>query len=65
MFELDEQQREKLNAWIGAKASKKAYTGACGGRYTYSFTPTSLGLVAKVYDEIDKDTIDLTEYGDW
>lgn len=41
------------------------YTGAIGGRYTYSFTPTSLGTVVKVYDAITKETIDLSDYDTW
>lgn len=41
------------------------YGGAIGGSLTYSFTPTSLGVVVKVTNSHTKESIDLTEYGDW
>lgn len=63
MFSLNENQRLKLKEWINSKKSK--YVGAIGGRITYSFTPTTLGTVVKVYDELTKDEIDLTEYEKW
>lgn len=63
MFLLDEKQRKKLSEWM--KIHKQVYTGACGGRYTYSFTPTSLGCVTKVKDSITKEEIDLSDYEDW
>ena len=42
-----------------------AYGGAIGGFLTYSFTPTSIGLVTKVTHAITKETIDLSDYEDW
>jgi hypothetical protein len=41
------------------------YGGAVGGNLTYSFTPTSLGVVATVTDVLTGNTIDLTDYLDW
>lgn len=38
---------------------------AIGGRFTYSFTPTSLGIVISVRDDCTKDEINLTEYHLW
>lgn len=63
MFRLDRDQSEKLDAWM--REHEDVYTGAIGGRYTYSFTPTSLGTVVKVYDAITKETIDLSDYDTW
>jgi hypothetical protein len=64
MFALDAEQREKLNEWI-KKKDLEEYSGASGGRFTYQFTPTSLGLVAKVIDNLKHDEIDLTDYACW
>lgn len=36
------------------------YCGAIGGRYTYKFTPTSLGNIVKVIDNYTKEELDLT-----
>lgn len=63
-FSLDEEEK-KLNEWLAKKDLSK-YGGAIGGRFTYCFTPTSLGMVVKVRDSMEsKDTIDLTDYSSW
>lgn len=62
-FKLETEELKKLNEWI--KKLPKASSGAIGGRLTYSFTPTSLGMVIKVTDEISKQTIDLSDYDRW
>lgn len=41
------------------------YGGAVGGNLTYSFTPTSIGVVVTVKDAFTNETIDLTDYEDW
>jgi hypothetical protein len=64
MFDLSPKQTLKLNKWKKAK-DYSIYTGAIGGRFTYEFTPTSLGVVVKVSDAVDKTSIDLTEYENW
>ena len=61
--ELSPKQESKLIDWQ-AKLPQK-YTGAVGGRYTYSFTPTSLGVITKVSDAITNEVLDLTEYEGW
>lgn len=66
MFDLTDEQREKLNEWLGDR--KKQYTGAIGGALTYEFTPTTIGLVTKVTwmrGSKNEDTIDLTDYDIW
>lgn len=39
------------------------YTGAIGGGITYSFSPTSIGMVTKV--SAFGQELDLTDYGSW
>jgi hypothetical protein len=63
MFSLDKDQLKKLEEWM--QTHKKVYTGAIGGRYTYSFTPTSLAVIVKVKDGITNEEIDLTDYTGW
>ena len=41
------------------------YYGAIDGAYTFSFTPTTLGEVIKVRNELTKEEIDLTDYDLW
>lgn len=39
--------------------------GAIGGAYTFSFTPTSIGMIIKATNCVTKETIDLTVYEDF
>lgn len=64
MFSLDKDELKKLREWQKGH-DQTVYTGAIGGRYTYSFTPTSLGTIAKVKDAVTKTEIDLTDYLSW
>lgn len=41
------------------------YTGAIDGGTTFSFTPTSLGIVSKAHYALTGDTLDLTEWELW
>lgn len=63
MFTLTKEQCEKINEWV--KTHKETYTGAIGGRYTYTFHPTTLGVVVKVIDELTKEELDVTDYESW
>lgn len=64
MFKLTKQQKQKLSDWMEKNTPDK-YCGAIGGRWTYSFTPTTLGIAVSVRDNLTKLEIDLTEYEDW
>lgn len=63
MFNITDQQAEKLKEWFDARPER--YGGAIGGRFTYSITPTSIGIIYKVKDNATGEEIDLTEYEDW
>jgi hypothetical protein len=60
---LDNKQKQKLEKWL--KKKKKVNTGAIGGRYTWQFTPTGIGYIITVKDNIKKDEIDLTDVENW
>lgn len=64
-FNLDINELSKLEQWDNDhKCELKEYSGAIGGRLTFSFTPTGLGVVTKVKCGCGEE-IDLTEYNDW
>lgn len=63
IFELDAWQKEKLGEWVSIR--RRRNTGAIGGQFTYSFTPTNLGTVVKVECGITKEQLDLTDYDAW
>lgn len=64
MFKLTKEQNKKLNKWLNEN-NPDAYSGAIGGRITYMFTPTSLGLAVQAQDNLTKEILDLTDYEDW
>ena len=63
-FGLNDEEMTKLNKWL-KKHDKtcpfKKEQGAIGGRLTYSFTPTGLGIITEV-ECACKEKIDLTDY---
>ena len=62
-FALDEAQVAKINEWVSGH--NLVYEGASGGRYTYSFTPTSLGIVYEVIDNVTGEKLNVTDYDLW
>ena len=62
-FELSESEHAKAKEWIESKP--KTYGGAIGGRFSYVFTPTSIGTSVKVVDNLDKSELDVTDYDMW
>lgn len=62
-------ESDKFQKWIAehdktCKFADPAKCGASGGRLTYSFTPTSLGLIQKVRCACEAE-VDLTDYESW
>ncbi len=60
----DAVDQKKLSEWFSSIDFNR-YTGAIGGRFTYMMTPTSIGTVFKVRDNLTLDEIDVTNYKDW
>jgi hypothetical protein len=79
MFDLTKDQWRRLQEWSSAQNDKVAkmqddascdfpctpYYGAIGGHLTYSFTPTSIGTIVVVENNVTKEKIDLTDYDLW
>lgn len=72
MFYVTPHQVEKFSEWDSEHVAAKhppgpdglRYEGAIGGRVTWMFTRTSLGIVTKVKCACGA-TLDLTEYESW
>lgn len=68
-FWLDDAEKTKLTAWLSTHRCQSygredSYAGAIGGALTYSFTPTSLGVVAKIRCACGAE-VDATDYTLW
>lgn len=64
-FELDEDQTKQVNKWMTELFKDRAYIGAIGGRFTFSFTGTGLGNIIVVTDNVTGKKLDLTDYDSW
>lgn len=65
-FELDKDEMKKINQFITIHENKHGECkAAIGGRYTFSFTPTSLGTIIKVQCGSCEEQLDITEYENW
>ena len=67
-FSLDDSKRSPLAKWLKEHDETCRYAalmkqGAIGGRLTYSFTPTHLGVIVKVQCSCGEEC-DVTDY-DW
>lgn len=64
-FEIFPEEAAKLHEWwIKHDCRLKNHQGAIGGRMTYCFTPTSLGVVTKCVCACGEE-IDVTDYENW
>ena len=63
-FKLTEEQKIKLDEWKSQQVEKDK-VGTIGDRYTYSFTPTSLGIIVIVKDNVTNSEINLTDFSNW
>ncbi len=65
-FILREPENEKTIQFMSEHRAKHGrYEGAIGGRFTFSFTPTSIGTVQEVLCGSCDDKLDVTDYDMW
>jgi hypothetical protein len=66
MFELTKEELKKVNAFIKKQDKVTGgHYGTIGGGYTYRFTPTSLGVIVQIENNVTKAVLDLTDYDSW
>ena len=64
-FELDETETQKFEDWKKKQKEKDPHIPTAGERWTFMFTPTGLGTVVEVKDNLLKEKIDLTDWENW
>ena len=66
-FELTKDELKLAEEWVESKPEKAE--GAIGGRYSFMFTPTGLGTIAKIVDNApdtpDERELVLTDFSKW
>ncbi|MFA6233842.1 MAG: hypothetical protein WC824_06595 [Bacteroidota bacterium] len=56
---------QKNNPMIPQYLKTEAYYGTIDGGYTFSFTPTGLGVAVRVKNAVTGEEIDLSDYDLW
>lgn len=65
-FSLSKSELEAAKLFIKEQNKKApANAGAIGGRWSYQFTPTSIGVISSIVDNVTKETKDLTDFDNW
>ena len=69
MFSLSEKDGKAFSSWLEehnktCPFKSKLSQGAIGGRLTYKFTPTNLGLITKIECGCGSE-VDVTDYSEW
>ena len=67
-FEVTAEQKQKFVVWKKERENDGANAGAIGGRFTFTFTPTSIGIIVAVKDCLgpaEGNQIDLTNYDEF
>jgi hypothetical protein len=62
MFVLSASDNEKFETWVKDHTASRDVLGT---QYTFSFTPTGLGLITTVTNLVTNAILDLTEYDNW
>ena len=64
-FILEGKELKAAKKFIKKQKKKDGRIATAGERWTYSFTPTGLGTVVKIKDELLGDKKDLTYWDCW
>lgn len=56
---------DAVERWQQQHRHEHVYKGAIGGGWTWSFTPTSIGVVVKAHCATCDNTTDFSDYGSW
>lgn len=65
-FKMSKTEETKAKAWEEIQTAKNnKQTTTIGGRFSYTFTPTSVGVAVVVRDNLLNESLDVTDYDLW
>lgn len=64
-FQLSDKEQKLANEWISKQKKKDNTQTTFGGRFSYKFTQTGIGVVVEVIDEHLNESLDVTDYDLW
>jgi len=63
-FPISEEEEKKIHEWMDKQMKKNPSNGgAIGGRFTYEFIPTSIGINGTIRDSLTGDSFNFQELG--
>ena len=69
MFSISEEEQQAIHNWIEKHREDHKVglfaTGAIGGRWTYEFTPTGLGVITIIRCNLCKAEKNVTDFDSW
>lgn len=65
IFRLEGKELEKAIEFIERQREDSRSEGCSGGRFSYTFTPCSIGLSVFIHDNITKEECNVTDYSMW
>jgi hypothetical protein len=64
-FELTPEEEKQVDKWKKKQQKKNSDTFTLGERWTYSFTPTGLGTLKSVHDNLLDEEFTISGTEDW
>ena len=64
-FGLTAEEIKKVDEWMKQQKAKSHTPTAIGGRYSFEFTPTGIGVFIKIKDFETGEELDVTKDTDW
>jgi hypothetical protein len=66
IFTLESKELKDAQKWIKSQMKKHGKNiGTIGDRFSYRFTPTSIGVGISVIDNLSKEEKNVTDYSCW
>jgi len=65
IFELTPEEETKVKKWQNKQKKKDPTTFLVGERWMYSFTPTGLGTLKSIHDNLLNEDFEITGTKDW
>jgi hypothetical protein len=65
-FTVEDTEVEDANKWMKEQKEKHPHQGTTiGGRFSYKFTPTGLGVAVSICDNLTGESEDVTDVSMW
>ncbi len=64
-FVLEDKELKNAMTWMSEQVARKPGHASDGGRFSYEFTPTGLGMCVVIIDGLTKERKNVTDFSNW